>query len=336
MRLLLPDSLPAFDRVRRAAVDVSHFVPRGRVDLRAVRRIRAEIRGYRPDVVHCLRQNRPLANTLLATRAEPVPTLCYRGTLGNLSWWDPGSRLTYLSSRIDRIIAVSEGVRHYLLDLGVPGERVVTIYKGHDVAWYESATRPDLSTFAIPENAFVVGCVANMRPLKGVDVLVRALDHLTTARDVRLLLVGEMRDRELAALIREPAYATRVHAIGERRDAVALAGACDMCCMPSVRREGLPRSVIEAMAQGLPALVSAVGGMVELVEDGVSGRVVAARDAGALAEVISAWAEDEEERQRLGAAAKRRIEGVFNIERTIEKTLALYSEVATARRFSGC
>ena len=327
VRALLPDTLTAVTGMREAGVEAVPFQPRGRMDLRAVRRIYREIASYEPDVVHCLRENRPLANLLWATRLRPTPTVCYRGTLGNLSWWNPGSRLTYLSRRVDRVVAVSEGVRRYLLDLGLPAERVVTIYKGHDVAWYECSERPDLAEFGISAGAFVVGCVANMRALKGVDFLVRALDHLTTRREVRLLLVGEVRDPKLAELIEQPAYARRVHAIGPRQDANAIAGACHICCMPSVRREGLPRAVIESMSQGLPAVVTAIGGMVELVEDGVSGRVVPAGDAAALGEAISFFAENEAARVEQGRAAKKRIETVFSIDRTVDRTLGLYLDL---------
>ena len=325
--LLLPQDNPLYASLLDQGVRVEPCTLRSRLDVRGIRKIRDMLQSNEIELVHCLRNNRPIANTLMATRGRPTPTVCYRGTMGNLHNWDPGSRLTYLSARIDRIIAVSHSVRQDLLTLGLPTHKIVTIHKGHDIAWYCSDSQMDLTTLGIPANAFVVGCVANMRPLKGVDVLVRALDHLTTSRDVHLLLIGEVRDHALEMLIQQPRYVNRVHAIGYRIDAATLLGACHVCCMPSLRREGLPRAVIEGMSQAVPALVSAIGGMTELVEDGVSGRVVPAGDAQALATVISTWAEDEKERLRCGKNAKLRIANKFSVEHTVKHTLALYQEM---------
>ena len=325
--VLLPKDVPAYDALEKGGIQALPLVLNGRMDLRAVHSITKTLNQENIELVHCLRNNRPLANTLLATHKRPTATVCYRGTTGNLNRWDPGARLTYLSSRVDRIVAVSEGVRQYLLTLEIPAQRIVTIHKGHDVAWYHTDTKPDLSEFGIPPDAFVVGCAANMRALKGVDVLVRSLDHLSTKRDVHLLLIGEVRDPALADLIQQPGYAKRVHALGFRQDASALSGACHAFCMPSLRREGLPRAVIEAMSQSVPPLVTAVGGMVELVEDGISGQVVPPGNPEALADAIATWVDDETGRLQCGRQAKQRIEQSFSLAQTVRKTLALYDDV---------
>ncbi len=169
-----------------------------------------------------------------------------------------------------------------------------------------------------------------MRPVKGVDVFLRAMASLPPDANVHVLLIGEVRDNAIMAMANDPTITKRVHFTGYRKDAPVLAGACNAFVMPSVEREGLPRAVIEAMAQRVPAIVSNVGGMPELVEDGLSGLVIPPRDHKALASAIMALVTEPERCKALGEAARFRIETVFNIDTTIEKMEALFESASSA------
>ena len=302
---------------------------KGRLDLSGIRQIRTELKSGNYDVFHALRNNRPISNALWASIGIPVKKVAYRGTMGNLSRLDPASWLAYLSPRIDTLICVSEAVRQYLLGMGVPETRAQTILKGHDVSWYQSDGAPPLGEFGIPDDAFVVGCVANMRRLKGVDYVIRSAHHLPPDSKIHYLLVGEVRDEDLRVLAEDPAVGGRVHFSGYRSDARAIVSRCDVSVMASVRREGLPRAIIESMAQSVVPVVTKVGGMPELVEDGVSGTVVPPRDDKALADAFLALERDPELRARYGAAARERIETVFSVQRTAEVTQALYERLVS-------
>ena len=118
--------------------------------------------------------------------------------------------------------------------------------------------------------------------------------------------------------------ADRIHRLGYRRDAPSLTAACDVFVLPSIKREGLPRSLIEAMAYGVAPVVTDCGGSPELVVDGVSGLVVPVRDVNAISQAICQMHEDPETRRRMGAAARDRIRTRFRIEDTIEQTVDLY------------
>ena len=295
---------------------------RSRIDPAAIRAVRNRLHQEPFDIIHAV-TNRALANSLLASRGTSVRHIAYRGTIGHLSRFDPASRLTYLNRRVDRIVCVSDAVRAYLLSMGIPESRLVTIYKGHDPNWYEADTPPPLAEFGIPEDAFTVCFVGNMRPVKGAEVLLDAAERLPAPHNIHILMVGEVRDRRVQRRIDSGRLPGFVHFIGFREDASALTGACDAFVMPSVAREGLPRAVLEAMIQGVPAIVSDVGGMPELVIDGESGIVVPPRDAGRLAEAITTLRSDTDRRDRLGTAAKQRIRTHFNIRDTIERTIAL-------------
>jgi glycosyltransferase involved in cell wall biosynthesis len=261
-----------------------------------------------------------------------VKIVTYRGIVGNESFLNPFSWMRYLNPRVDRIVCVAEAVRRYfiemrLLGLKVPIEKVVTIYKGHDLSWYRD-TPVDRRALGIPTDSFVVGCVANWRPRKGVEVLLEACRSLPPDASIHVLLVGNMDSPGLKARIDASPYRNRIHVLGFRADAPAVIAACDAAVLPSIKREGLPKTVIEAMAYGVPPIVTDCGGSPELVVDGVSGLVVPVRDPVAISHAIRTLYEDAALRARLGRAARERIRDDFRIEDTVARTLALYRDLA--------
>jgi glycosyltransferase involved in cell wall biosynthesis len=296
------------------------------------RSLREELERGRYDILHAF-GNRGVQNGLAAARGLPVKIVVYRGIVGNVSFLSPVSWSRFLSPRIDRIVCVCNAVRDYFLSmrpkfLRVPPSRLVTIYKGHSLDWYTAAPA-DLRSVGVPEGAFTIACVANYRPRKGIEVLVDAMALLP--RDAHLLLIGRMDAPELAKRIAASPAAARIRLLGHRQNAPALTAACDVFVLPSVKREGLARSLIEAMAYGVAPVVTACGGSPELVVDGQCGLVVPVRDPAALARAIGVLHGDAEKRRRFGAAARERIARHFRIEDTIARTLALYHELVAER-----
>ena len=316
-----PDSLAAEWCRSQGIPHVDHEF-HNRFEFGAVAMYRELLHERRFDVVHCL-TNRALSTALLATRhlAAPPKIVAYRGTMGHLHRWDPASLLSYLSSRVDCIVCVSDAVRRYLREFDIPDSHLEVIWKGHDPSWYSPAPRSALAELGIPPEATVVGFVGNIRPVKGADVLLRAFDDVRAEENLHLILVGEVRDPHIARQIGKQPH---VHFLGFRPDAARLAGACDVAVMPSIEREGLPKAILESMALGIPPVVTDVGGLPELVEDGKCGLVVPPRDAEALRDALRALAQNAALRRRRGAAARARVEGPFNIRHTVSKTLALY------------
>jgi L-malate glycosyltransferase len=211
--------------------------------------------------------------------------------------------------------------------LRVRPEKLVTIHKGHSLDWYRE-TPADLGTVGVPAGSFAIACVANYRPRKGIELLVDALALLPTEWHAHLLLIGGGMDApELAKRIATSPVAANVHVLGFRKDAPALTAACDVFALPSTKREGLARSLIEAMAHGIAPVVTDCGGSPEVVVDGVSGIVVPVRDVPALAAALKRLHDDPALRRRMGAAARERIRNDFRIEDTIAKTLELYKSL---------
>ena len=267
-----------------------------------------------------------LAAAINALKDIDVRLIGYRGTTGHMSIVDIGPRLTYKNRRIDAIICVSEAVRQYLIGKGIRGDKLVTVPKGHDPSWYSPATRSALSGFGIPDSSFVVGFAGRARRIKGVAYLVKAMTIMPDEMNAHLLIAGDIDDLVVKAQLRRPSVAERVHCAGFRKDAAGLMGACNAFVMPSLKREGLPRALVEAMAQGVPPVAASVGGIPELIEDGVSGILVPPRNSKAIAGALSTLASNPARAAEIGRCARERIAGSFNISATAEKMLAVFQQ----------
>jgi len=292
--------------------------------------LRDELVRGRYHIMHTY-NNKAVSNGLRACKGLPVKVVCYRGIVGCVGFLDPMSWLRYLNPRIDRIICVADAIRRHFLEmrptfLRMPAERPVTIHKGHKLEWY-TATPADLTQYDIPEGAFVVGCTANYRPRKGIDYLIDAIEALPGDLPVHLMLVGHMDAEQLTRRIERSPIRDHIHRVGYVTNAPELSAACDVFCLPSIKREGLARSIIEAMVYRVPPVVTDSGGSPELVVDGKSGFVVPPEDAQGLADAIEKLYRDPDLRRRMGEAARERIATAFRNEDTVLKTIALYEEL---------
>lgn len=300
---------------------------RHRLDFRSIKMIKVYLQAHPVDIIYAP-TNKALSCALLATRGTEIKVVGYRGTSGHISRFDPASWLAYLNPGLDKIFCVSESVRQYLLSVKIPEKRLVTIHKGHNIEWYNFGAPPSLTEFGIPKNAFVVCFAGNMRPVKGVDILLRAIAQLKND-SVHFLMLGEVRDKRIKEMAQDPLIAARTHFTGFRKDAAELIGACDAFVMPSIEREGLPRAVIEAMAQGIPPIVTKVGGLPELIDADRSGLIVPPKNPQALAEAIEKLASNPALCATIGAQAQQKISTDFDINKTIEKIIEEFKKLLT-------
>ena len=165
--------------------------------------------------------------------------------------------------------------------------------------------------------------VGRLKPPKDFVTLVRALGELPPG-SFEALIVGDGPDRpQLAAEIRRLELEDSVELAGERSDVPELLAASDVFVLSS-RSEGLPVSVLEAMAAELPVVASAVGGLAELIENGVTGVLVPAGDKRALAEALGSLVKDPGRRRSLGAAGRARAEAEFDLAAFRRAHLDLY------------
>ncbi|MBA3327158.1 MAG: glycosyltransferase [Solirubrobacterales bacterium] len=212
------------------------------------------------------------------------------------------------------------------------GERYVTIYTAVDPARFARSAELRVAARAelrVPEGAFCVGAIGNRNPQKGHEWLVRAAGSVRTRHPqiaVRVLGAAspghehyEQRLREEAAALglREQDGSFAIVDPGAR--VPDLIGALDALCMSSVpNSEGIPTVILEAMTAGIPVVATDVGAVSEVVMDGVTGRVVPARDGRALSDARARLADDAALRARLVAAGRERVHTHFSLERLVD------------------
>lgn len=310
----------------KEALGYTKFVPfeiKKRVEPGALRLISKTIKEWQPQIIHSL-SARGLTNALIATIAQrKIKHVSYRGTVGHLSRWDPSSWLSYLHPRLAKISCVSGAVADYLASLGIKHSKLAVIHKGHDPAWYSDIIPIPYSSFGIPADAFVISCTANMRPVKGVDILIAALKYLP--EKAHLLLIGEVREAELLKI--SPELSQRIHFVGFQKKAPALVAGSHVFALPSRSREGLPKAVVEAMGVGVPVVASSVGGLPEIISHGETGLLVPPEEPEKLAKAIISILDSPELGKKLVSNATGFLCEQLNIKTTLSQTVGIYKEL---------
>jgi len=300
----------------------------GVADPRALPLLVAALGRFKPHVVHaCLFG----FDALVAWPARLLKVPLVLSTRRELAtWMRPRHRLVRAAGCLaaDIVVCCSEAVRSQALaEEGLDPARVLTIRNGVDLAPFRearaqrSAARGD---WGFAADDLVVTTVANFDVEKGYDVWLQALPEvLKRLPRARLVWAGDgpLHGRvssELAAAGRS----ARVVVSGRVDDVPRLLAASDVFVLPSLS-EGLPNALLEALAAGLPSVVTRVGGVPELVTDGVHGLLVAAGDSQALAAAVVRLGQSPGLREALALAAARRA-GDFDEERSTRRYLELY------------
>lgn len=317
---------------------------RSKLDPQTMKRIRWLLASQSFDLVHAFRKRAFVNYSVASLGMGFIPVVAYRGIIGNLSYWDPFAWLTFLNPRVSRIICVCDAVKQYFLSKRFlfvfslfDDKNVVRIYKGHRPEWYKQADGGGelRRRLRIRETARIIGCISRVKARKGIRELIQAMDLVKAEAEVHLVVIGEIEDQRHRTALLMSRHRERIHLLGFQPDASRLAAEFNVITLPSLRREGLPRAIIEGMSQGIPPVVTDSGGSGELVESGVSGLVVPAGDSAALAAAFDRLLSDDEARAAMGRAAQQRITDHFNIEMTISATLAVYRDVIKARTDKG-
>jgi len=314
-------------------------------DSRCYRDLRKLIRGWRPDAVHTHSSKAGILGRLAGWK-ERVP--CVVHTVHGPPfhpyerWW---RNALYAQServaakRCHRIICVADAMREQFLARGIGrAEQYITVHSGMEV---ETFLNPGVSREAMRRELgfapsdLVVGTVARLAEHKGHDDLLEALGEVMRARPaLKLLWVGDGWWRErLMARVREMGLAERVVTTGlvppERIP--ALMQAMDVLAHPSYR-EGLPRTVTQALLSGLGAVAYDVDGTREVCIDGKTGRLIAPGDRAALREAIVWMMDHPVERSAMGEAGRAMCRERFSAELMVERLEEVYQSVLEAGR----
>jgi len=222
-----------------------------------------------------------------------------------------------LLRRRDRVVAVGQHVRQALIDNeGLPPDRIDVIYNGIALDQYASSTieKPALRRqLGLPESSFIVVQVARLNALKDHATAIRVMQRLAATRqDILLVIVGDGEERpRLETLIEQARVHDSVRLVGRRHDVASFLHAADVFLLTSVS-EGIPLTVIEAMAAGLPCVATDVGGVSEVVIDGQCGLLAPAGNDEALSQHLATLVTDGRRRRAMGESGRQRAFSTFS------------------------
>lgn len=333
-----PEESPFYATLAEAGVPIARlpfkrgYARPGR-DAQAFRRVVGILREHRFDLVHA---HSAKAGVLarLATKVVPTPTVysphCFP-FVGPWGW----ARRTFatglerlLGPSTNAIVCVADQERRLALAERIAGdEQLHVVYNGSAPCVEGLSPDEDLKAFA--SEGRLAGCIAVLRPQKGVHVFVEAAPLvLSELPDARLAVIGngELR-QELEARAHDLALEGRLRFFDYAGPAARQLSLLDVFVLPSLW-EAFPISVLEAMACGVPPVATDVGGTSEAIEDGVSGALCPPRDPAALAERIVTVLGDPERRAAMSEAGLRRHRELFGLERMVAQTAAVYDRVA--------
>jgi glycosyltransferase involved in cell wall biosynthesis len=310
-------------------------------DLAALAELVRLIRRERPAIVHTHTSKAGFIGRLAAVIAR-APAVIHQPH-GHIFYGYYSPRRTAVFTALerqaarwtDRIITLTDrGAQEHLARGIGRAEQYVAVPSGVPTAELRAAASPRgeaRARLGLDPDAFIVVGLGRLVPIKGFDLLARALPALVAQiPSARVLLVGDGAERaHLGAIAASMGVAERLRMTGETTDVASYLAAADVVAVPS-RNEGMGRVIVEAMALGLPVVATTVGGIPDVVTDGECGRLVEPEDTDALAAALIELGRDPALRRKLGEAAVRRAEA-FSTAVASEKLLAVYATLVRAK-----
>jgi len=318
----------------------TRFLPlrrRRKLELAPWARLARFLSRERVDVLHAHKFGSNVFGVLAGSAARVPVLLAHEHT-----WSYEGQPLRrfldreLIARRADRFIAVSREDQRRMIDVErIAPERTIFIPNGIPASPAPSG-RDVRAEIGIAPDAPVVGSVGVLRAQKAHHLLLRAVGRLSpTHPGVNVLIAGQGPEQgALEALARELDIADRVHLLGFREDVGDLLRALDVAVSCS-NFEGSPLAVMEYMDAGLAIVATAVGGVPDLIDDGVHGLLVPPGDSGALAEAVGSLLADPERARTLGERAQARRRSEFDIATLVGRLEQLYAELLEHNRAVG-
>jgi glycosyltransferase involved in cell wall biosynthesis len=316
-------------------------------DLRAIIRLARLIRRERPAILHTHTAKAGavgrIAALLAAGARPPIIVHTFHGHVLR-GYFNPlvtsGFRLLeqLLATFTTALVAVSPEVRDDLVSLGVaPKQKFVVVRLGvgldERLETSEEARADTRRLVGVTGDSFVVGWVGRMTGVKRLEDVLRGFRALlATHDDAYLCLVGDGPDRaRMERLAHELGIMRRCLFVGYQDDVGRFYEAFDVLVLPSAN-EGTPVSVIESLAAGRPVVATRVGGLPDVVEDGVDGFLVDVGDVEAIGVGLSELANDEDRRRTMADAGRNRMRERYAVERLVDDVDRLYRALLASSR----
>lgn len=329
------DWLPA--QLRNRGFEPVIAASTSRYDFRYLRRLARLVRDHSVDLIHAHLFG-PAVEASIVGRLARVPVVGTIHGRGDLRADErlKGLKFALLNRGLARAVFVSDSLREHYLNQG-PLRRDITTVIPNGVEFTTAHPITDSSPLPewVSEETFVVAAVGNLREVKRYDVLIRAAALLKERGCVvQFVIAGEGPEwllQELLQLAAELRVEDCVHFLGFVEDVDAILRNADLFALAS-DSEGFSIATVQAMAHGLPVVVSRCGGPEEIVDEDRTGRLFDPGAADQLAELIAQLQMDPDERQRLGRAAREDAESRFALDRQVQQYEDLYRELLTDGR----
>ncbi len=322
---------PWAEEARAKGFELVGIGKRSGLDPRALRALRRALCTQRADIVHT---HNAVAHYYAAAATLGLGGVRMINTRHGMGHAHGGARLEMLyrlaMRRSVHCVAVCHAAQDWFLKIGAfSAAKAAVVPNG--VAVDRISTRNPAARLQLlrhlerPDNALVIGAVGRLSPVKDHATLLEAVKRLCqSGRKVELVVVGDGHER---AALQSQAHALQihdsVHLVGWRHDIAAWLQGFDVFALPSVS-EGYSLALVEAAAAGLPSVATAVGGNGEIVQDGVTGFMVPARDSIALADALERLGDDPRLRERMGTTARSWALARGSIDAMGEAYCALY------------
>lgn len=314
---------------KSVGIELIDFFPVKKFSRAGIQRIRAELIQRNIQILH-LFNGTAIVNGLIAAKGLPVKTVLYRGFTGHVHWYDPSAYLKYLHPRVDKIMCNSQGVAESInKQLFFNKSKTVTVYKGHNIIWYEQYEPKSIrKELGISADSFVLVNVANRRKMKGIAYLLEAFNALPGNLNIHLLLVGkDMDNAENMEIINAGDKKEQIHLLGYRKDVLHFLTDCNGFILSSIKGEGMTKALLEAMALGIAPIITDLPGNNELVVHKECGLIVPVKDPQSMAKAIIELYNNRDLCQVYGQKAQERIKMHFNVEQSIHKLKSIYEDL---------
>lgn len=319
------------ERGTEAGLDVETIPLRGELDPRTLLAVRRLVEKRSPDIA-LVNMDKPIRILALAGALKNLPAVRWLGM--NTPFPDAWRfRFTY-RRLVTRLVVNARGTAEVLRRVNpwIPQEKIVVIPSAVDVDALDAIDRTEARSalrgmLAIEDDRPVVVGVGRLAKQKRPEVFVEALRIMGGSAPHAVWIGKGALQEEVARLAAEAGV--ELHLTGFRRDATFLLAGADLLVQPS-QSEGMPHTVVEAMALGIPVVGTSISGVVELLEEG-RGRMVPVGDAAALAGAIAAALEETDETARRTAAARRLVDRDHTYTRMLDRYESLFDEIVTQR-----
>lgn len=323
---------PDGELARRASEghDLMRLAPAHDIDFAAALRFARVVRDLSPEIIHA---HDPHAVSMAAMALSTLPAsrrprLVIARRVDIHLKRNAFSRWKY--KQVDAAICSSNAIRAMVIEDGIPEDSAFTVHEGVQTERIQALPAADVCrALWLPPGSPTVGNIGALVPHKGQRYLVDAAPAIVRALpDTHVLIFGEGELRPaLTRQIKHLGLEHRVSLVGFRADILSLLKGLDLFVTSSIT-EGLSTSILDAMAASKAVVGTTAAGIPEAVEHGVTGLLVPPHNAETLAEAILRLLKDAPLRRRMGEAGFERVRALFNVDRMIDETLAVYALVA--------